>query len=312
MAHIVRTMRHLLLLLLLAFLAGCSDARSDGKPEPATKAQIENARAVMASFEAEQESLPSLPPSQRAERLRTFGTRLEAGLTNTANTRFENKNLLWLASWRYAQADGEGVDAALDRLDRCESPALKNSGQQLRVLTRLRQGRVAEARQLAEQLVKVVPEFGGLIDRVVFHETVGAKAPLLTARNLSGGNDQPISARSEPWLLYCFVDALDANAEALIAAYRDALAPLVGQARLVCVTYEPNLLNATARLRSLGDIGTIDLLWVAPGERAKTWAAAWKLPQPMPRVVLLGPERTVLGVELTPGMVTKMLGKPKL
>ena len=109
MAHIVRTMRHLPLFILLAFLAGCSDARSDGKPEPATKAQIENARAVMASFEAEQESLPSLPPSQRAERLRTFGARLEAGLTNTANTRFENKNLLWLASWRYAQADGEGL-----------------------------------------------------------------------------------------------------------------------------------------------------------------------------------------------------------
>lgn len=306
-------MRHLPLLVLLAVLTGCGDTRTDGKPEPATKAQIEDARAVMAAFEAEQEQLSSLTPTQRAERLRTFGARLEAGLATTANTRFENKNLFWLANWRYAQADGEGVDAALDRLERCESLALKNSGRQLRVLTRLRQGRVAEARQIAEPLVKEVPEFGGLIDRVALHETIGAKAPLLAARNLSGGSDQPITARNEPFLLYCFIATLDANAEALIAAYRDALAPLAGQARLVCVTYEANLLNATARLRTLADIGSIDLLWVAQGEPAKSWNAAWKLPLPLPRVVLLGPgpERTIMGVELTPGMVTKMLGKPK-
>ena len=306
-------MRHLPLFVMLAVLTGCGDTRTDGKPEPATKAQIEDARAVMTAFEAEQEQLPSLPPSQRAERLRTFGARLEAGLATTANTRFENKNLFWLANWCYAQANGEGVDTALDRLDRCESSALKNSGQQLRVLVRLRQGRVAEARQIAEPLVTLVPEFGGLIDRVVLHETIGAKAPLLTARNLSGGSDQPITARNEPFLLYCFIATLDANAEALIAAYRNALAPLAGQGRLVCVTFEANLLNATGRVRTLGDLGSIDLLWVAPGESAKAWVAAWKLPQPLPRVVLLGPgpERTIHGVELTPGMVTKMLGKPK-
>ena len=306
-------MRHLPLLILLVVLVGCGDTRTDGKSEPATKAQIENARAVMASFEAEREQLPSLPPAQRAEHLRTFGARLEAGLANTANTRFENKNLYWLADWRYAYADGDGVDPVLDRLDRCESPVLKNSGRQLRVLLRLRQNRVSEARQIAEPLVQEVLEFGGLIDRVVFHETIGAKAPLLAARSLSGGNDQPITARNEPWLLYCFVAALDANSEALIASYREALAPLTGQARLVCVTFEANLLNATGRLRSLPDIGGLDLLWVAPGDTAKAWTSGWKLPKPLPRVILLGPgpERTILGVELTPGMVTKMLGKTK-
>lgn len=305
-------MRLLPLFIVLVFLAGCGDTRTDGKPEPVSPAQIENARAVMTGFEAEQEQLSSLSPAQRAERLRTFGARLEAGLATTANTRFENKNLFWLANWRYTYADGEGVDAALDRLERCESPVLKNAGRQQRVLIRLRQGRVAEARQIAEPLVMEVPEFRGLIDRVVFHETIGAKAPLMPARNLSGGADQPITAHSEAWLLYCFVSSFDANAEALIAAYRNALAPLAGQARLVCVTNETNLLNATARLRSLGDVSTIDLLSLSP-EAAKTWATAWKLPQPLPRVVLLGPgpERTILGVELTPGMVVKMLGKPK-
>jgi hypothetical protein len=306
-------MRLLPWFLVLAVLTGCGYTRTDGKPEPATQAQIDSARIVMASFESEQEQLPSMSPAQRSERLRTFGERLEAGLTTTANTRFENKNLYWLANWRYSQTDGEGVDAALDRLDRCELPVLKNSGRHLRVLLRLRQGRVTEARQLAEPLVKEIPEFSGLIDRVVFHETIGTKAPPLTARNLTGGNDQPLTARAEPFLLYCFIAALDPNAEALIAAYRDAIAPLTGQVRLVCVTFEPNLLNATARLRTLGDVGSLDLLWVSQGDAAKAWITAWKLPQPLPRVVLLGPgpERTVLGVELTPGMVTKMLGKPK-
>jgi hypothetical protein len=302
-------MRLLPLLILLAFLVSCGDTR-DGKPD---QAQVDRARQIMAAFEAEQEQLPGMSRAERAERLRSFGPRLEAGLADTARTRFENKNLLWLASWRYAEADGEGADDALDRLERCESPALKNSGRQLRVLLRLRQGRVGEARQLAEPLVQEVPEFRGLLDRVAFHETIGGKAPALAARNLAGGSDQPLAARSEPWLLYCFVAGLDANAEALIAAYREAIAPLAGQARLVCVTNEANLLNATARLRTLGDLASMDLLWVAPGEPFKSWIAAWKLPLPLPRVVLLGPgpERTVLGVELTPGMVTRMLGRPK-
>jgi hypothetical protein len=302
-------MRLLPLLILLAFLAACGDTR-DGKPDPA---QVDRARQIMAAFEAEQEQLPTLPRAERAERLRSFGPRLEAGLADTARTRFENKNLLWLASWRYAETDGVGADDALDRLERCESPALKNSGRHLRVLVRLRQGRVVEARQLAEPLVQEVPEFRGLLDRVAFHETIGSKAPQLAARNLAGGDGQPLSARGEPWLLYCFIPGFDARSEELLADYRQALAPLAGQARLVCVTNEANLLNATARLHTLGDVGSIDLLWVPPGEAAKAWAAAWKLPLPLPRVVLLGPgpERTVLGVELTPGMVTRMLARKK-
>jgi hypothetical protein len=150
------------------------------------------------------------------------------------------------------------------------------------------------------------------MELVVFHETVGSAAPKIVTNNLTGGPDEPVSKRSEPWLFYLFLDVLDDRGLFLIQRYLDALAVLPAtQRRFVCVTFESNILNATARLRSLPSASEIDLLWVNAnkGGNVKEVTDAWKLPKQNPHIALLGPgpNRTIMAVEVTPESLKTML-----
>lgn len=253
-----------------------------------------------------------LPPRERRERELTMEPRLERVVEAATGTRMENKAVYYLANWRYTFREGEGVDPLLTRLNGLTSPAMKSTGLRLRVLLLLRQGRVDEARKLAEQLVADVPEFSPLVELVVFHESIGSPAPRITSRNLTGGPDEPVAKREEPWLFYLFLDALDDHGAFLVDRYLDALAVLpIDQRRLVCVTFEANLLSASARLRQHPRAGEIDLLWASPGEtgNAKEWKTAWKLPTQNPHLALLGPgpDRTIMAVEVTPENLRTLL-----
>ena len=195
---------------------------------------------------------------------------------------------------------------------------MKAAGDRLRVLLRLRQGRVSEARAMATGLVERIPEFSPLLQLVVFHETVGSIAPKVVSNNLTGGPDEPVSKRQEPWLFYLFIDALDDQALFLLQRYLDAMSILpTTERRFVCVTFDANLLSATTRVRSLPRANEIDLLWANPnnGGNASEWLKAWKLPTQNPHIALLGPgpNRTIMAVEMTPESLRDLLsvGQPQ-
>lgn len=312
-------MRVWLILLFGLLCTGCLD---QSRNSPTLKDVIEPvdpngprnaaAEADMMALDDELTRNASLPPSARRDRELAMEPRLEKALEITSGTRMENKAVYYLANWRYTYREGEGVDQLLTRLNGLPSPAMKSTGVRLRVLLLLRQGRVSEAKTMAQALVAEVPEFSPLMERVGFHETIGASAPKIASRNLTGGPDEPVVKRSEPWLFYLFVDTIDDGSLYLIERYLDALAVLPpAERRLVCVTFESNLLSATTRIRNHPRAGEIDLLWASPGDNgnAKEWRSAWRLPNHNPHIALLGPgpDRTIMAVEVTPENLRMLL-----
>ncbi len=304
----------------LLALGGCGGTATPGRGRatdpnapPADRTKELAAERELADLEAQVAEQRKLPAAERTAAEQRFGGALERTVAHVAGTHVENKALYWLASWRFTYRDGDGVDDLLDRLNQLKSPAFRNAGKALRVQLRLRQGQVREARTIAEPLVAQIPEFKGLLDLVAWHETVGQAAPHVASRNLSGGPDDPLG-RGEPWLLWLFVERVDDNALQRIARYQQALAALPNPAmmRLVVVAFDPSPLNATATLLNQGQgKGPVpDLMWANPNANgtSKAWETAWKLPQPLPHSALLGPDRTIMAVELPPEEVMKVVG----
>ena len=309
----------LLLTILVLACTGCGDQPRASKtlndvvhPNDPNAGKTAEAEAQLTAIEEELQRLAALPPAQRRVREQAMEPRLESAEEAATGTRLENKAVFYHANWRYTFRDGDGVEPLLNRLAGLSSPAMKSNGVRLRVLLLLRQGKVKEARTMAQSLVAEIPEFAPVMERVVYHETLGAAAPKVVSRNLSGGPDEPVAKRAEPWLFYLFVDAIDDGSLFLIERYLDALAVLpVDQRRLVCVTFESNLLSATTRMRNFPRVAEIDLLWASPGEtgNAKEWITAWKLPSQNPHIALLGPgpDRTIMAVEVTPENLRALL-----
>ncbi len=307
---------------LLLLLASCDPAaRSDGLPPvdpglpPApTKEQNLEAERLMVELDQEVAAMRGMPPEGLKAKELSFGKRLEAALGTTIGTKFENKNLYWLAFWRltYSAGDGADVDQLLDRLERLPSPSWKASGSSLRVQLRLHQGRIREARALAEPLVARIKEFSWLLDQVAFHESVGQPAPRLSGRNLNGGAEDPLVG-PEPWVVYLFVEQFNDSAAFLANSYRAAIATLTPPSlvRLVVVTFEGTALEPVARLRQLSPSERLpDLLWANPnkGGDADEWRARWKLPPSLPHACLVGPDRSIMAVDITPEAFSRQLG----
>ena len=316
-------MRVWLMMILGLLCTGCLDQSrtsptlKDGiRPEEPNAERNAQAEAEMVALDDDLARNVNLPPAARRERELTLEPRLEKMVEVATGTRMENKAVYYLANWRYTYRDGDGVEQLLIRLNGLPSPAMKSTGVRLRVLVMLRQGRVAEAKALAQVLVADVPEFSPLLERVAFHESIGAAGPKITSRNLTGGPDEPVTKRTESWLFYLFVDTIDEASLHLIERYLDALAVLpADQRRLVCVTFESNLLSATSRIRNHARASEIDLLWASPGDNgnAKEWRSAWKLPSQNPHIALLGPgpDRTIMAVEVTPENLRMLLAPVK-
>jgi len=312
-------MRVWLFLLFGLLCSGCLDQSRNPptlkdvlRPDDPNAERNSQAEAELVALDDDLARNTNLPPAARRERELSMEPRLQKVVDVATGTRMENKAVYYLANWRYTYREGEGVEQLLTRLNGLSSPAMKSTGVRLRVLVMLRQGRVSEAKTMAQALVAEVPEFSPLMERVVFHETIGASAPKITSRNLTGGPDEPVTKRAEPWLFYLFVDTIDEASLDLIERYLDALAVLpADQRRLVCVTFESNLLSATTRIRNHPRAGEIDLLWASPGENGNSaeWRTAWKLPSQNPHIALLGPgpDRTIMAVEVTPENLRMLL-----
>lgn len=312
-------MRSWLFLFLALLCTGCLDQSRKSptlqdviRPEDPNGPRNAQAEAELNALDDELARNATLPPAARRERELAMEPRLEKVAEIASGTRMENKAVYYLANWRYTYRDGDGVEQLLTRLNGLPSPAMKSTGVRLRVMLLLRQGRVDEAKTMAQALVAEVPEFSPLLESVLFHETIGASAPKIASRNLTGGPDEPVAKRTEPWLFYLFVDNIDDASLYLIDRYLDALTILpVDQRRLVCVTFEANLLSATTRIRNHPRAGEIDLLWASPGDNgnAKEWRSAWKLPSHNPHIALLGPgpDRTIMAVEVTPENLRMLL-----
>lgn len=308
-------------------LVGCG-----GAPRPTEDPQrVARAEEMIADLERTFSALHDLPPRERRERYLALRPRLEEAVRitddlpvgsriaasrdgeNTLSSagslrvsyNYHAKALYWLANWRFLYDQAQGVDELLDQLDRQLSQVLQNSGRTLRVQVRLRQGRVAEAREMAEALARRMPEAAGMLDVVTWFEQVGRTAPHLDARNLGGGASDPWAADGR-WILVLFTPNTSPESAFYLERMRAALAslPAARRPRLVQVSFDGSPLQA-AKMGAAGE----DLLWTnpnLPGE-ATRWRTAWKLPEPLPRSALLGPDRTILAVETTPEQLAELV-----
>lgn len=305
-------------------LAGCGSRQTEEDPQRVVKAE-----AAIADLEREFARIHDLAPRERLERYLSMRKDLEkaveltsdlplgfrdvtgddkASLSGTAPMRisynYHSKALYWLAWWRLLYARGQGVDELLDRMERQLSQVLAYSGRALRVQLRLRQGRTAEARALTAQLAQQMPEYGGLFDLVGWYERVGQVAPFLAGRNLGGGTADPW-APSERWILAVFTQGSSPDTSFYLERLRLTLAtiPEARRPHVVQVTFDGQLL-AAAQLGAPGE----DLLWVNPNvaEDVARWRGQWKLPQSLPCNAMLGPDRTILAVDLTPEQIAEL------
>jgi len=292
----------LLIIAVLALAAG--EAPRDSERDRA-------AAVAIADLDRQLDAIRRLDAPARQAKEAGLGRTLERTAEKVAGTKHEGKALYLLANWRMTHAEGKGVDEALDALDRCAYPGFKSAGSYLRVLWRLRQGRVVEARTLAEPLAVRIPEFAGALALVAFHERIGQKPARTAGRDLLGGDaSRDGAARPEPWLLWLFVGGIDDAARDFVQPFlSEAAKPAYrGKLRVVCVTAAANPLLAVTAFRQLPDAGA-DLLWADPGEggSADEWAAAWALPT-LPCAGVLGPDRALVAVMPRPEDLRALVG----
>lgn len=271
-----------------ALLVGCGD----GRPPSPSVAESADAAAVARALDDDLAAFGRLPPGERAAAELAFGSRLEADLVRCQGTRYESQPTYLLAQWLLVHGDAEAprrVLALLDRLESLPTPAFRLAGRALRVQALLRQGRGGEARQLAVQLEKEVPQFGAL-RWVRFHELVGTPAPALPGVEAGGGEDA-----GKP-LLVAFLPGSDATSAAWLGTWT-----AVKGLPVVAVVAGGDLLSAGMAAASWG----CAVRWLRPDDAG---LPAWNLPT-VPVAVLLGPgpRRLVLAVEAQPAAVAASL-----
>jgi hypothetical protein len=306
----------LALLTTVFLLPACTSRDKSSEKEPPTK--VENnereveAMRLMQELDAQLEGYRLLPPEERIAKEAKLGKTLERILDKTAGTKHENKALYFLAAWRLNHNAGAGVAPLLDRLQKSKHLAYKNSGRWMEIELELREGKIVEARNHANALVADVPEFAPAKQLVEFYERVGQKAGRTAGKNLTGGPADPAASSPEPWLLYMFVPQIEGEIEQKLLQYVTELGKreYAGKIRLVCVTFSGNPLDATSVFTALPGTAARELLWANPNDpdENKEWNESWKLPG-LPACALLGPDRVIMGVQLAPTDLQRLIGK---
>ncbi|MDA3961820.1 MAG: hypothetical protein PF961_13610 [Planctomycetota bacterium] len=245
-----------------------------------------------------------LQVEQRFEELGRMERTLERLADKTRGTRFENQAVYWLADWVMTyQGDLDRVQGLLEQLATLPSPAFKGAGRALMVRVLLGQGRIPQAEELAGKLVDEIPEFNPILRLVQFSQRVGQPAPRVPGRNLTGGGDDPIATRSEPWLLYAFTDLGDPEHRFGLAKVFKELEreEYRGRIALVVIAFDGDplaVMEQSAKI-AIPELA-MEVLWANPNEGgdAAAWRMGWQLPE-LPVIALLGPDRTIMAINPT-------------
>lgn len=275
---------------LVLVLAACG---SDRPPPPST-ADSPDAAAVVARLEDDLRALAEVPPERRHGAEVAFGARLRRDLDACRGTRYENKPLYLLAQWLVVHGEDDEAAAEvlrlIDRLETLPGPAFRNAGRALRVRALLRLGRSGEARQVAEQLQRDLPEFGALA-MVAFAEMVGTASPPLPGTHVAGS-----APAADGFVLLAFAPRPDEGVRAWLDTFRAAASQRIS---VVLVACGGDMLAAAAAGGWAGEVR-----WLRAEDPA---LAAWRLPA-LPTSVLLGPgpQRTVLAVDVRPGDLRRL------
>lgn len=279
----------------------------DGKDTP------EDLRATQAMeyLEAKLEDQRALEPAARWAAQGRLLPDLERTINHCVGTRLANKAQYMLGSWHLDHGSYAACERAIEAIIGSGSPSYHTLAIHLRGRLRLKQGQVAEARTDAEYIADLLPTLSPLLDQVRFHERNGQPAPRLTARNLDGGPDDPLSARTEPWLLVCFARLTDPEQRFLTATLLATLTDpaFAGKVRPVVVSFDDDALGAVTRLRELPGGSSMDLLWLGPDDPTarQQWVREWHLPT-LPTSALLGPDRSIASAEPAPDRLRALVG----
>ncbi len=264
----------------------------------ASEEQTAQALKTMEDIEREIAASQTFDPAEREQRLRSLGSRLERLVTQAQGSRFHNKALYLLAHWRFTfRDDGSGVGEALDALDALPTPPLKQLGKSLRVLHYSRQGRLVQARTVAEKLVADIPQFAGLLDLVALHEGIGKPAPPTAGRGLDDRTIDPLPGSDRP-LLLVIANAWNPETRHVLGRFH---AQVEGRCRLALWVAD----GTPDTLRQGLPAGVVGMYARTKAE-ADGWLGKWITPDST-LAVLIAPDRTLTGVGVRPGDLGRLL-----
>ncbi len=299
-----------LLLVCTILLGGCGSPRpadrapfSDLDPQPLTDRDRRAEKAV-SEIEAAVAATRALPPREALAKQEALGQRIADTAQLATGTRYANRALYLQAQWCFNfRDDGAGVIQALDALNDQEKPALKNSGNALRVQYLLRQEQRGEARALAERAANSVPEFGFLLGMVAWHERIGGTVTGTAGTTIDGERVQPATG-PERWLLYLHLATWNDQGAFMVERYLAAIAaagPTVqGDCRLVVVVRDGSLTRLKADLARMPNREAATILYCRTTAEAQAVVDTWRPPLDG-WTVLLDRDRRVSRVEVRPG-----------
>lgn len=301
------------ILVLVCCTAVLPAAQRDAMVEFSNLSQTEKRlQAEVREIEDQLLIIRGLPPADRYAKGRKLGDDLERLLRKVEGSRYENHALFWLADWSITyEQDYDRVINLVQRVLASPNPARKGASRALYTRALLAKGRTTEAENVATALVTDIAEFEPVLRLVEFTKRVGQRAPMVSGRNLTGGAEDPISSRNEPWLLYAFISLGD-------PAQRFGLDRLLnelgreeyrGVVQLVIVAFDGDPLLAMDAVRDIPRGGEAQLLWANPNEDgdAETWRQAWGLPT-LPITALVGPDRSIMAANPEPARLRPLAG----
>jgi len=271
-------------------------AQEPVRPQPSK--ELIRALEDMREMEQELLALQRMPPEERYREAQDLRRELERLLDRVTGTRWENQAVYWLADWHFGYGDPDEVVRLVGRLSTLQRPAYQAAGRAMLARVLVSQGRIDEARPLAEALVAYAPEFQPVLDMIEFHARIGRPAPKTSGRALQG-TGHPLRDRFDPWQLYYFASLGDPHQrhqfERLLGELQREEYP--GRVHLVLVAFDGDPLGTLSHVAGMEGGEEVDVLWANPNEGgdAAAWRSLWDLPE-LPISVLLTREGEVMAV----------------